>query len=253
MQYLINIPNLWVRNGCTVGHNINIILNIQSRTIHKSNYACCLQRACNDTPSSCLPWRKAKTLLFTLNQKMKLFWWLSAHAHILLIAHEVISINNSSCLLRRPHLSHRSNQMSTVTLSNCTYGLILEYSTTKQMKCNSAAHNIPIISTGKIFPSAQAHIKHQGREQDVLPCYQCFRDGSVGLLLPHFDPDWNLSFIAKTFMILREWGLLTLGIPWLSSRAIIRSKCLLIWRNVSISTEWIGTKFWHSWFPEDIL
>ncbi len=91
-----------------------------------SNYACCLQRACNDTPSSCLPWRKAKILLFTLNQKIKLFWWLSAHAHILLIAHEVISINNSSCLLRRPHLSHRSNQMSTVTLSNGTYRLILE-------------------------------------------------------------------------------------------------------------------------------
>lgn len=118
-------------------------LNTQSRTINKSNYPCCLQRACNDTPSSRRSWRKAKTLLFTPNQKIKLFWWLSAHAHILLIAHEAISINNSSCLLQRSHLSHRSNQMSTVTLSNGTYGLILEYSPTKQMKCSSAAHNTP--------------------------------------------------------------------------------------------------------------
>lgn len=48
---------------------------------------------------------------------------------ILLIAHEVISINKSSCVLRRSHLSHQSNQMSTTTLSDTTPGARVNPST----------------------------------------------------------------------------------------------------------------------------
>lgn len=106
-------------------------------------------------------WRNAKTSLYTLNQKIKLFWWLSAHAHILLIAHEVISINNSSGLLQRLHLSHKSNQMSTMTLNNDTYGPILKCAATKQIKCSCVAHHS---STGTQFTSVQQYIKHQLRE-----------------------------------------------------------------------------------------
>lgn len=57
--------------------------------------------------------------------------------------------------------------MSIVTLSNGTYGLILEYAITKKMKYNSEAHITPVISTGKIYTLIQAlkqAIKHQLRE-----------------------------------------------------------------------------------------
>lgn len=41
---------------------------------------------------------------------------------ILLIAHEVISINKSSHVLQRSHLSHKTNQMSPTTFSDATPG-----------------------------------------------------------------------------------------------------------------------------------
>lgn len=126
-------------------------INAAAQTIHTSLIICCLQRVCNDTPSSYFSWRKATTWLFTLNQEIKLFWCLSAHTHILLIAHEVISINNSSCLLQRSHLSHRSNQMSTATLSYGTHtGFIFEYYITEANKVQAAAHNTPVLSWGKV-------------------------------------------------------------------------------------------------------
>lgn len=146
-------------------HTLISYSNTQAWTIHRSHYPCCLQRACNDTPSSCLSWRKAKTLLFTLNQKIKLFWWLSAHAHISLIAHEVISINNSSCLLQRSHLSRQSNQMSTATLSNGTYGAHIGTLHHKN-KWSKIRPLITRLTFQQIKYRVQAYIKHQGREKD---------------------------------------------------------------------------------------
>lgn len=150
----MNIPYLKVINRCAVEHNIYRDLHQCSSThnTHKSHYPWCLQRACNDTPSSYFSWRKATTWLFTLNQEIKLFWCLSAHTHILVIAHEVISINNSSCLLQRSHLSHRSNQMSTATLSYGTHtGFMFEYYITEANELQAAAHNTPVLSWGKVY------------------------------------------------------------------------------------------------------
>lgn len=88
-------------------------------------------------------------IVYSESENYNYFWWISAHAHILLIAHEVISINNCSCLLQWPHLPHRSNQMNAVTLNNGICRPILKYSDAKQMKFNSAAHYTPIISAVK--------------------------------------------------------------------------------------------------------
>ena len=41
---------------------------------------------------------------------------------ILLIAHEVIFINKSSCVLHGSHMSHKTNQMSPMTLSDAPPG-----------------------------------------------------------------------------------------------------------------------------------
>lgn len=49
------------------------------------------------------------------------------------------------------------------------------------------------------------------------------RDGNVGLLVHHFDPDWNISTFTRlidtefcaTFMVPRGWIPVTSVIPWL--------------------------------------
>lgn len=72
---------------------------------------------------------KSDTLFFTLNHQIQLVWWLLSQVLTWLIAHRVISINNSSSLLPRPHLSWRRNQINTLTLS---YGSCMKYFSTKQ-------------------------------------------------------------------------------------------------------------------------
>lgn len=94
---------------------------------------------------------------------------------ILLIAHEVISINKSACVLQRSHLSHKSHQTSAGMLSDAPPG----------------AHAGILLHKCKF---CQQSIKHTFQYK----CTKAYRHQSnvrVFLVSLSHDPDWNISSV----------------------------------------------------------
>lgn len=94
---------------------------------------------------------------------------------ILLIAHEVTSINKSSCVLQRSHLSYKSHQTSAGTLSDAPPG----------------AHAGILLHKCKFF---QQSIKHT---TFLYKCTKAYRHQSnirVFLVSLSHYPDWNILY-----------------------------------------------------------